>query len=99
MNLFRSEEHVKNWPLYDSISAESIMPLSNWATSFSGPLFRNRLQPDYLSRVKEYAPVMPRDAWEARQDGFLLDPGIVHPLRVSWILIPVLGLMCLMGHS
>ena len=56
MNLFRSEEHVKNWSLYDSISAESIMPLSNWAQAFSGPLFRNRLKPDYLSRVKEYAP-------------------------------------------
>ncbi len=56
MNLFRSEEHVKNWSLYESISAESIMPLSNWALAFSGPLHRNRLKPDYLSRGKEYAP-------------------------------------------
>jgi hypothetical protein len=30
------------------------MPLSNWAIAFSGPLFRNRLKPDYLSRGKEY---------------------------------------------
>ncbi len=58
MNLFRSEEHVKTWPLYDSVSAESIMPLSNWALAFSGPLFRDRLQQDYLSRVKEYASEM-----------------------------------------
>jgi len=55
MNLFQSEEHVKNWSLYNSASAESIMPLSNWAMVFSGPLCRNRLQPDYLSRVNEYA--------------------------------------------
>ncbi len=55
MNLFRSEEHVKSWSLYDSISAESIMPLSNWATVFSGPLMRNRLEPDYLSRMSEHA--------------------------------------------
>lgn len=55
MNLFRSEEHVKNWPLYDSVSAESIMPLSDWALVFSGPLMRKRLEPDYLSRVNEYA--------------------------------------------
>ncbi len=55
MNLFRSEEHVKNWALYDSASAESIMPLANWATVFSGPLCRNRLEPDYLSRMNEYA--------------------------------------------
>ena len=34
------------------------MPLSNWATAFSGPLFRNRLEPDYLSRVTEYASEM-----------------------------------------
>jgi hypothetical protein len=55
MNLFRSEEHVKKWSLYDSISAESIMPLFDWATIFSGPLFRKRLEPDYLSRTGEYA--------------------------------------------
>jgi hypothetical protein len=55
MNLFRSEEHVKNWALYDPVSSESIMPLSNWATAFSGPLCKNRLEPDYLSRVKDYA--------------------------------------------
>jgi hypothetical protein len=58
MDLFRSEEHVKNWPHYDPVSAESIMPLSNWATVFGGPLFRKRLEPDYLSHVKEYGAEM-----------------------------------------
>jgi hypothetical protein len=58
MNLFRSEEHVKNWALYDSVSAESIMPLSSWATAFSGPVHRNRLDPDYLARLNEYASEM-----------------------------------------
>jgi hypothetical protein len=58
MNLFRSEEHVKNWTSYDSISDESIMSLSNWATTFSGPLFRNRLKPDYLAHIQEYASEM-----------------------------------------
>ncbi len=56
MNLFRSEEHVKNWPQYDVVSAESIMPVSDWAETFSGPLHRNRLEADYLSRTQEYAP-------------------------------------------
>ncbi|HJV36251.1 hypothetical protein [Geomonas sp.] len=55
MNLFRSEEHVKNWSQYDAVSAQSIMTLANWAEVFSGPLCKNRLQPDYLSRVNEYA--------------------------------------------
>ena len=58
MNLFRSEEHVKNWSHYDSVSVESVMPLSKWAMIFSGPLFRNRLKPDYLSHVNEYASEM-----------------------------------------
>jgi hypothetical protein len=58
MNLFRSEEHVKNWTQYDSVSAESIMPLSNWALTFSGPLHSNRLAPDYLSRVNDYSSEM-----------------------------------------
>jgi len=75
MNLFRSEEHVENWPHYDSVSAESIMPLSNWATAFSGPLFRNRLQPDYLSRVKEYAPVMLSTLGKLGKTGSFWTPG------------------------
>ena len=76
MNLFRSEEHVKNWSLYDPVSAESIMPLSNWATVFSGPLFRNRLEPDYLSRVNEYASETVLIAEEVGQGRSLLDPVI-----------------------
>ena len=34
------------------------MPLSNWALTFSGPLHSNRLAPDYLSRVNDYASEM-----------------------------------------
>lgn len=58
MNFFRSEEHVKKWPHYDAVSEQSIMPVSDWAAVFSGPLFRKRLEPDYLSRMKDYAPEM-----------------------------------------
>jgi hypothetical protein len=54
MNLFRSEEHVKNWSLYNPVSVDAIMELADWALVFSGPLARNRLEPDYLSRVQEY---------------------------------------------
>jgi hypothetical protein len=54
MNLFRSEEHAKNWSLYDPVSADAIMPLADWALAFSGPLMRNRLDPNYLAQVQEY---------------------------------------------
>jgi hypothetical protein len=54
MNLFRSEEHVKNWSSYDPISDEAIMPLADWASAFSGSMCRDRLGPDILSRRSEY---------------------------------------------
>ncbi len=34
------------------------MPLYSWAQTFSGPLHRNRMEPDYLSRVNGYAAEM-----------------------------------------
>ena len=54
MNLFRSEEHVKSWSGYDPVSAEAILPVASWAMAFSGPFFRKRLEPDYLSKTEEY---------------------------------------------
>jgi hypothetical protein len=53
MNLFRSEEHVKNWSLYDPISEESIMPLADWDRAINA-LSRDFLAPDRLSRIGEY---------------------------------------------
>jgi hypothetical protein len=54
MNLFRSEEHVKNWSSYDAISEEAIMPLAHWALALSGSMCRDCLGPDILSRRSEY---------------------------------------------
>ncbi|HSR47105.1 MAG TPA: AAA family ATPase [Anaerolineales bacterium] len=54
MNLFRSEEHVKRWGLYDPASEDFIMAVADWADVFSGPMHRNRLDPDYLERSGEY---------------------------------------------
>jgi hypothetical protein len=56
MNLFRSEEHVQNWSLYDPETADGVMPLADYATLFSTGLFRERLQPDYLSRLLQLMP-------------------------------------------
>jgi len=53
MNLFRSEEHARNWSRYEADSADGILPLADWAMIFSGPLFRERLAEDYLSRRPE----------------------------------------------
>jgi hypothetical protein len=45
---------VKNWSLYDPVSEESIMTLADWAQLVNIPLWRSRMQPDYLARRSEY---------------------------------------------
>jgi len=56
MNLFRSEEDVHNWSLYDPESADGTMPLADYATLFGIALFRERLQPDYMLRLPQLMP-------------------------------------------
>jgi hypothetical protein len=56
MNLFRSEEHVRNWSQYDRETADGTMPLQHYATLFGIRLFRERLEPDYVLRLMELAP-------------------------------------------
>jgi hypothetical protein len=36
------------------MAEDYIMPVSDWAQVFSGPLFRNRLEPDYLDNSDQY---------------------------------------------
>jgi hypothetical protein len=54
MNLFRSEEHIRNWARFDPTTEEGILPLSDLVQLFSGNFFRKRLDPDYASQSKQY---------------------------------------------
>jgi hypothetical protein len=54
MNLFRSEEHVRNWSGFKSGTEEGIIDLSGLAKLFSVELFTKRLDPNYVSRLQEY---------------------------------------------
>jgi len=54
MNLFRSEEHVRNWSGYKTDTQEGINPLSDVAGLFSGNFFTRRVDPDYVSHMQEY---------------------------------------------
>ena len=56
MNLFRSEEDVRNWSPYDPESADGTMPLADYAKLFGIALFRERLQPDYMLRLPQLMP-------------------------------------------
>ena len=54
MNLFRSEEHVLNWSGFKPNTEEGIIPLPDMVRLFSGNLFTRRLDPDYVSHIREY---------------------------------------------
>jgi hypothetical protein len=54
MNLFRSEEHVRNWSGFKANTEEGVVPLIDMARSFSGDFFKRRLDADYFSRSQEY---------------------------------------------
>jgi hypothetical protein len=75
MNLFRSEEHVKNWSKYEPESEDGILPLADWARIFSEPLFRNRMQTDYLSQRGDNLAGLTRAFAEAGGDSEFWKPG------------------------
>ena len=58
MNLFRSEEHIRNWARFDPAAADGIVSLSDLVKLFSGSYFRRRLDLDWVSRNREYAREM-----------------------------------------
>ena len=54
MNLFRSEEHARNWNGFKAGTEEGINNVSDIAGLFSGNLFIRRLDPDYASNMMGY---------------------------------------------
>ena len=54
MNLFRSEEHVRNWSGFKSGTEEGIVELSAVTKLFSIETFTRRLDPDYVSNGQKY---------------------------------------------
>ena len=54
MNLFRSEEHIRNWTRFDPATAEGIIQLADVVKLFSGDFFQKRLSLEYVSRNRDY---------------------------------------------
>jgi hypothetical protein len=50
MNLFRSEEHARNWNGFDPDFADTLLPLSHWVERFSAERQRQRGASDFVSR-------------------------------------------------
>ena len=49
MNLFRSEEHARQWARFDPAFVENLQPVGVWIERFSAERFRGRLRADYVS--------------------------------------------------
>ena len=50
MNLFRSEEHARNWSGFDAtLETRMLKSVHDWADLFANPFFRERIRPDYIS--------------------------------------------------
>lgn len=58
MNLFRSEEHVRNWVGFAPGSDEGIIALPDLVKLFSGSYFRRRRDGDWVSNSRQYAAEM-----------------------------------------
>jgi len=54
MNLFRSEEHVRNWSGFKGDTEEGILSLPDMARLFSSNFFTRRLDSDYFSHMQKY---------------------------------------------
>jgi hypothetical protein len=55
MNLFRSEEHARNWDGITEAMASSLKLVAEWADIFSNPFFRQRGRTDYISWTRSEA--------------------------------------------
>jgi hypothetical protein len=49
MNLFRSEQHARNWREWNEELNWTLQSGAWWAETFSMPIFRNRARTDFVS--------------------------------------------------
>ena len=54
MNLFRSEEHIRNWTRFNPATEGGIIPLADLVKLFSGDFCQKRLSLEYVSRNRDY---------------------------------------------
>jgi hypothetical protein len=54
MHFFRSEEHLRNWKQFDPETEPGIISLDDLLRLFSISFFRERMAPDYVSRMQEF---------------------------------------------
>jgi len=69
MLFFRSEEHRQGWAQFAPEVAEGHIPLSELVKLFSGDYFKRRLDPDYMSHIREYESGFINDLRQIKEAG------------------------------
>jgi len=68
MNIFRSEEHVRNWSGFKNGTEDGIVTLAEMLHLFSGDIFTRRADPDYVSSRGGYADLFFADLEELAKE-------------------------------
>ena len=77
MNVFRSEEHLRTWTQFTPENEDGIISLNDLVELFSVKLVQRRLDPDYVSRIREYGREMVATLKEIGKDGpFWIKPKV-----------------------
>ncbi len=58
MLFFRSEDHLRRWEGFQEKRKGGVIALSDLMRLFSGPYFKNRGSPDWVSHMSEYMAEM-----------------------------------------
>jgi len=69
MNLFRSEEHIRNCAQFRAGTEEGIISLNDLVKLFSGRYFTRRLDTDWVTRSREYVMDMVASLKEMGKSG------------------------------
>ena len=54
MNLFRSEDHARNWSGFSAGAEGGLLSLDDLMKIYSADLFRRRADEDYVSSLKDH---------------------------------------------
>ena len=74
MNLFRSEEHVRNWSGFKPGTEEGILSLDQFMTIFETPRHRDKFSGHYVSSAPDHAPAFYEKLKEVTGGSAFWDP-------------------------
>ncbi len=74
MHLFRSEEHIGNWPQFLKGTEEGILPVQDIFSIVSTPRHSKRFSGHYISSIGEYGPLFLKNLKKVTKGSLFWDP-------------------------